>query len=98
MAKPISPDEVVKTLPDEVIISFNELISEKLVRGTAQFTQKEAIARILTKMDTTRQEIFNKGWLDIEDVYNAVGWKVAYDSPAYDESYEAHFTFRKKNK
>jgi hypothetical protein len=98
MVKPISPDEVVKTLPDEVIISFNELISEKLVRGTAQFTQKEAVARILANMNTTRQEIFDKGWLDIEDVYGAQGWKVVYDSPAYDENYEAYFTFRKKNK
>jgi len=44
----------------------------------------------------TRDEVFDKGWLNIEPMYRAAGWKVVYDKPAYNESYEPTFTFTKR--
>lgn len=29
------------------------------------------------------------GWLDLEDIYRDEGWTVEYDSPGYNETYEA---------
>ena len=40
-----------------------------------------------------RKEIYDKNWLDVEDVYESAGWKVEYDKPGYNENYEPTFTF-----
>jgi hypothetical protein len=40
--------------------------------------------------------IFDKHYLDVEDIYRGVGWIVEYDRPGYSEGYEPYFTFRKK--
>jgi hypothetical protein len=45
--------------------------------------------------DLTRAFIFSKGYLNFEELYEAQGWKVVYDKPAYNESYKANFTFIK---
>ena len=34
--------------------------------------------------------------MDFEALYRESGWKVSYDSPAYDENYDAYFTFEPK--
>lgn len=53
---------------------------------------------ILSKFDhrIDRQEIFDNCWLDVEDIFEEVGWKVVYDKPGYNESYPANFEFTKK--
>ena len=100
--KPINPDKVQaaknQLIPDGVIGAFNELIAEKWIAGTrsASFTQDEVIDRVLIKMPgVTRQELFERHYLDVEPKYRAVGWIVEYDKPGYSESYKAHFTFKK---
>lgn len=93
MTKPITPEEVKLGghIPDEVIVAFNELIAES--RGGVVL-QEAAITRIMSKMpDVTRHQMFEKGWLDVEDVYRSAGWKVTYDKPGYNESYAASWTF-----
>jgi hypothetical protein len=48
-------------------------------------------------LQTTRKDIFDKGWLDIEDIYRAADWVVAYDKPGFNEThFEANYTFSKK--
>ncbi len=42
----------------------------------------------------SRESIIANHWLDVETHYQAAGWKVAYDKPAYNENYPACFTFR----
>ncbi len=95
MVKPIKPDEAVaaKVFPDEVITAFNELITENLSGKVSRFKQEDVIARIRLKTDVERREIFDNRWLDVEDLYRSEGWKVEYDSPAYNENYPAIFTF-----
>jgi hypothetical protein len=43
----------------------------------------------------TRQGMYDKGWMDVEDVYQKAGWEVEFDKPGYNEDYEANFKFSK---
>jgi len=98
--KPIKPDEIgkikVENLPEIVIISFNELITERFHGGSATFKQDEVVDRIISKEpNLTQKEIFDKHYLDVENMYREIGWKVKYNKPAYNETYPATFTFEK---
>ncbi len=97
--KPVTPKEVVNLkkslIPDAVIESFNELIAEKYLGGSSTFKQKDVVARMVKK-GVLSEEIYKNGWLDVEDIFEKAGWKVEYDKPGYNESYDATFTFSKK--
>jgi hypothetical protein len=86
-------------IPEDVIVAWNEVIAEHYSEGASKFTQDVIIKRIIDKMKATgargidRSEVFAKHWLDVEDLYRANGWKVDYDKPGYNETYESHFTF-----
>jgi hypothetical protein len=102
MTKPISPNEVVSTktasIPAEVFDGFNEVIGAHWDGHSSTFTQDEVVEVILQKLGDrmTRQELFDRHYLDVEPSYRAAGWHVEYDKPAYCETYAANFTFRKK--
>lgn len=99
-------------IPDTIIASFNEMIAENLSGGSARFTQDAVIKRILSNLKVEgesfsantrphwctagRGDLFQNNWLDVEPIFEAAGWKVEYDKPAYCESYDAFFVFRKK--
>lgn len=97
--KPIKPGEVAakkqKDFPDAVFEAFNELIAENFGGGSARFTQEKA-EKLMVAKGLGRSDIYKKGWMDIEDVYEKAGWKVDYDRPGYNESYAATFTFSAK--
>jgi hypothetical protein len=59
--------------------------------------QEEVVAG-LKKKGLTEAKIFDKHWLDVEDIYRRVGWKVRFDQPGYNEDYKAYFVFTVKNK
>ena len=95
--KPIKPNEVIEnkkhSIPDIVFLVFNELITENFNGNYAYVNQKEAVKRIISYSELQKQEIFDKHYLDIEDIYREFGWKVKYDKPGYNESYDAYFMF-----
>jgi hypothetical protein len=105
MAKAITPKQVVDSykdgahLPEFVIEAFNELIQKNFQKtrggGYSTILQKDAMASILAKSPTpiVTQKVYDERWLDVEDFYRASGWKVEYDKPAYNESYEPSFKF-----
>lgn len=97
----ITPEEVtakkLKTIPPVVIAIFNKMIVENFDEGQAILYQDEVVTNILTKIEVDRDTVFDKGWLNIEKIYEKAGWKVIYDKPPYNESYRAHFVFRPKN-
>lgn len=99
--QPIRPDQVGETkiiiFPDAVLESFNEIIAQNYCNGQSHFKKDDAVALMESK-GLLRNEIYEKHWLDVEDVYRAAGWKVEYDQPAYCETYAATFTFIKKKK
>lgn len=98
-AKPITPKEVVSLkkslIPDAVIESFNELIAENYSAEESSFKLKSVVARMVKK-GLKLKDIHDNGWLDVEDIYEKAGWKVDYDQPGYNESYDAYFSFSKK--
>lgn len=101
--KPIKPEEILKLketiLPDQVIEAVNEIIAENYNNGTSSFFQKDLIAKIISKMKDdkiTDSDVFKNKWLNIESIYRNNGWKVSYDKPGYNESYEPSFTFTAK--
>ena len=97
MVEPIKPSEAVsarsKQLPPFVIETFNELICEKMSGGFATIRQEEIIERMLMKSHLKRAEVFSNKYLDVEEVYQAQGWKVRYDKPSYADSYDPYFVF-----
>ncbi|MDB5193988.1 MAG: hypothetical protein JWN50_2 [Parcubacteria group bacterium] len=95
----VKPAEVVNlkksTIPAEVLEAFNSLIAENLQNGEARVVQNEVV-KILVEKGLNREEIFKKGWLNVEEIYMNAGWRVGYDKPGYNESYEAFFIFKAK--
>jgi|SRR5215217_4188967 len=100
MTKPISPNEIAEAkksaFPDFVVETFNELIAANFSNGSATILQEDAVALLMERGQVNRNQVFNMGWLNIEEIYRAEGWKVSYDKPGYNESYPASFEFRKK--
>src|SRR4051812_37723826 len=101
MVKAISPSQVpaeklASVFPDLVIQTWNRIIAKKFTAGRAHIGQDEIADAIAEATGVTRREVFDNHWLDVEEIYRAQGWEVEYDKPAYNESYEANFTFRQK--
>ena len=101
--KPITPkqalDNVEKAFPDFVFEAVNNCINRHYF-GKSSFTikQDEILKEILklAPEETTHKEVFDKHWMDFEEAYRKAGWEITYDSPAWDESYDAFFKFEIK--
>ncbi len=98
--QPIRPSEIASekatTAPDAVLRAFNALITENYSNSGAKILQKDVVGRLIAA-GLDRAEIFRRGWLDVEDIYREAGWKVKYDKPGYNETYDAYFVFSKAN-
>lgn len=101
----IRPEEVAAakaaTFPWYVLQAFNHIIAAKFVSKNQSVTiyQDDVIEDMIllaqsSGLELDRSIIFDKGYLNVEEVYRAAGWKVDYDKPAYNESYRAHFKFK----
>ena len=99
MTRPISPAEVAtaknRYLPEVVFDVVNKLIAENFTNGRARILQPTIVAALVAR-GLSRHEVFDKGYLNFEEAYEAEGWKVEYDKPGYDETYDANFTFTVK--
>ena len=105
--QPIKPSEVgakkATLLPGFVIEAFNQIIAEKYNEQSKSATVKQdaVIARIIQlgtngESSPSRNEVFNNGWLEVETIFKAAGWKVEYTKPDYTESFEPYYEFRAK--
>ncbi len=98
--RPIRPTEVVSkrkaSIPDVVFETFNEMIAQDF-NGTFAYVYQDDIVKSLVEKGFKRDDIFKNHWLDVEEIYRKQGWEVKYDSPAYCESYHAHFIFTAKS-
>lgn len=95
---PISPEEVRKKridyIPAIIFEVFNELIISHFNGEKSVVRQDDVLNKVCTEESgLSRQTVFEKHYLDIEDFYREKGWKVEYDKPAYCETYPATFTF-----
>lgn len=109
--KPISPKALIearkkpKFFPPEIIEAFNELITKNFNGGEARVLQKEIQALALSKMvkngrNASSKDIYDNGWMDVEPLFRASGWRVEYDKPGYNDAppYDAFFVFTPKGK
>jgi hypothetical protein len=104
--RPITPDEAVSqkvALPSFVISAINKLLAEEFnhKKDIISIYQKDIINAIIGEAELvgehiTKDEIYDKKYLDFEETYEEYGWNVVYDSPAYCESYEPYFKFSAK--
>lgn len=96
-ALPITPAEAAEqkkdSIPPAVIKAFNILIVEKMSGGKAVFTQEEVVKRLVEEKGLSEADIYSKGYLNVEKLYEKAGWQVQYDKPGYNEDYPATFTF-----
>lgn len=95
--KPISPDEVVYDIPEFVIEAVNKLIAKNFRGNSFTIKQKDIVKEICdNNTDVTSQQIYDNKWMNFEDIYREAGWKVSYDKPGFNESYDATFEFKPK--
>jgi hypothetical protein len=94
---PLSPAEAseqqVQQIPDEVFVVFNSLIARDLYDGASTVFQDEVV-KALTEQGLRSVDINKNHWLDVEESYRAVGWKVLYEKPGYNETGRSYFEFR----
>lgn len=97
-AKPITPEQIKPSvsIPNQVVETFNLLISANYRNGAARVLQKEIVNQLVA-IGFSRNRIFDEKLLDVEETYREAGWEVEYDKPGYNESYEPYFVFRKKS-
>lgn len=104
---PIKPRDVgdykIGLYPDYVFKAFNDLIAKSFRNGSATVKQKDVVDHMLFLANSggvvpiTKQDLFDWGYLDVEEAYKNNGWKVTYDKPAYNETYDAFFVFKVNN-
>ncbi len=98
-AQPVSPEGLNQLkremMPPEVFETFNRFLGEKALNGYATVMQDDVVEALIER-GLNKHDIFHKGWLNIESLYEENGWEVKYDKPAYNESGRAYFTFKAK--
>lgn len=102
MTGPITPHEAAQaresTIPDVVFEVFNAILSTRFAgSGSVTIRQKE-VTEALTAKGLDLAEVFAKGWLDVEPLYEKAGWRVVYDKPGYCETYEPSWEFTRAGK
>jgi hypothetical protein len=99
----IRPEEIAaaktRYFPEYVFDAFNQLLTEKYISSSQSVTirQDDVITLMINLAGGTevisRDDIFKRGYLNIEEVYRSSGWEVDYDKPAYNEDYPATYKF-----
>jgi len=101
----LTPNEALgragENIPEDVISIVNKLLMENLRVNisndrkylSSNVLQNDIVDRIVEATMVPSEAIFKKRWMDFEPVFRRAGWKVVYDRPGYNETYEANFTF-----
>ena len=106
--KPFSPEEAknakASALPKELLQAVNELLTERYKDHGGIIIKlkdiKERCKKILGIDEmfsgVDPMDSWPDGIWDIEPVYRLAGWKVSWDGPGYNESYDGYFEFSRK--
>jgi hypothetical protein len=101
---PLSPKEAKEksekiaesNIPNEVIECFNELIVKNIVGDCSIVCQDNIVNLIHKRTNISRDDIFSNKYLDIESLYEKVGWSVFYNKSPYYSDKPSFFRFTKK--
>ena len=104
--KAFSPAEVRKhkgnVIPAEILDATNDLLAARYTPGRKiSIKLKDIVELAKEKMRAAgnpeaNENFYDKNWMDIESLYEDAGWKVSFDKPGYNESYDAFFDFSEK--
>lgn len=108
MSRPFSPEEAlsakIEKVPAFVIDAVNHLLAQRfngqgcLLRQGEVIQQARELAiqhhRMLDE-EVSRDIFFREHWLDFEPIYRQRGWRVQYDKPGWDETYEPFWKFER---
>lgn len=99
--EPVKPKDIIDNLDDiihpAVIKAVNALLKERYRGGSATIKLKEVIKKAREFCpELTEKEMEEKKYYDFEPVFQKAGWKVKYDQPGYNESYDSYFEFSAK--
>lgn len=107
MPGPITPKEAANKkkayIPEPVFEAFNQLIVKNLSGNCAIVSQSQVVSVLCTRVNPITKkvfspdEIFENGYLNVEELYSEAGWRVEYDKPGYNEDYGAFFKFSRLN-
>lgn len=88
----------LESMPACVINAFNYLLARYYFAGKAHITEEMAIDEIIAFSNNrlASPEVRKRRYLDVEDIYREYGWEVEYKRPSYDESFKAHYIFKRK--
>lgn len=100
MASPIDPTTLSDKpkIPNAIIEIVNNLITQNWEGFKAIVYQDDIIKAYLKHPEAsvkTRDQVFEKHFLDFEDIYRSIGWSVRYESPDRDEDFKSYFKFTK---
>ena len=92
--KPITPKEAAsgQQIPDIVIDTVNRHLQSCGGSRRIVLSQNILLQR-LEEQGLLRADIFDKGWLNFEPLFEEAGWDVTYDKPGYCEAGDAIFIF-----
>lgn len=93
--KPLSPDDVQYDIPDFVLNAVNKMIEKKFRGSSFTFKAKELIALGRSTGATgANKDWYKEKWMDFENIYREMGWKVRYEQPSYgDSDFDAYYEF-----
>ena len=95
--------EEAKKIPNFVVNTFNRLIARGFDKSnnTSIVYKREVVAKILDDAEAQgikveRNEIYTKHWLDVEPLFEEVGWSVRFNKQPYYETADDFFTFKRR--
>lgn len=96
MTQPVTPAEAIAAqqtqIPDVIFDTVNALLVQRSGSSRITITQKEVIAQLgAAGMDA--ETIYKNSMLDFEAAYEASGWQVVYEKPAYNEPFAPYWVF-----
>lgn len=99
--EPIKPKDIMDNLDDiihpAVIKAVNAILKEQYRGNSVTILQKDIVKKAKELCPgLTSDELFEKKHMDFEPLFRKAGWKVTYDKPGYNESYEPSFEFSAK--
>lgn len=107
--EPFTPQQAmeakINAIPDFVVRSVNGLLARRVninnPHANIILKQKDVVDQIIKEsaqlgITVSVNDIFTNKYLDFEELYRRSGWEVTYSKPAYEETFEAYFTFKAK--
>ncbi len=93
---PIKPEDVkVAPIPEEVIHVFNDLIQKHWDGEGATIEQGKVLQVVSLAMGISKDEVLDRNYLNIEEIYREAGWKVIYHSQTSVDDLLPWFSFSK---